>query len=51
MSEAYPQVLVSERALLELQLTYLNTLHDVWRNAVALQNFGLSGALTTPSEP
>ena len=51
MAEAYPQVLVSERALIELQLSYLNTLHEVWRNAVALQNFGLSGALASPSEP
>ena len=50
MSEAYPQVLVSERALIELQMTYLNTLHEVWRNAVALQNFGVGGGSPTMAQ-
>ena len=50
MSEAYPQVLVSQRTLFELQLKYLATLQDAWTNAVALQNFTLKGnPLTLPS--
>ena len=39
MSEAYPQVLVSQRTLVELQLNYLSALHEVWQTAVELQNF------------
>ena len=39
MSQAYPQVLVSQRTLIDLQLKYLAALHEVWSNATALQNF------------
>ncbi len=49
MSAAYPQVLVSQRTLFQLQLTYLNQLHAVWSNAVALQNFTLGGAVEGPA--
>ncbi len=43
MASAYPQVLVSQRTVFELQAGYLEALHDVWRNAVSLQNFTLGG--------
>lgn len=49
MAMAYPQVLISQRTLFQLQIGYLKALHDVWRNAVSLQNFNLSGGLDTPS--
>lgn len=48
MAMAYPQVLVSQRTLFQLQIGYLAALHDVWTNAVALQNFALSGGLDAP---
>ncbi len=48
MAGAYPQVLVSQRTLFQLQMSYLSTLHEVWVNAVALQNFGLHGGLDAP---
>lgn len=32
----------------DLQIGYLMALHDVWRNAIALQNYTLSGGLHTP---
>lgn len=48
MAQAYPQVLVSQRTLFQLQISYLMALHDVWRNAIALQNYTLSGGLQTP---
>ena len=52
MAQAYPQVLVSQRTYFQLKMGYLMALHDVWRSAVALQNFTLSGALggSTPSD-
>jgi len=48
MAQAYPQVLVSQRTLFQLQLSYLMALHDVWRSAIALQNYTLAGGLDAP---
>jgi cobalt-zinc-cadmium efflux system outer membrane protein len=48
MAQAYPQVLVSQRTLFQLQISYLLALHDVWRSAIALHNYTLSGGLHTP---
>ncbi len=48
MAQAYPQVLVSQRTLFQLQINYLMALHDVWQSAVALQNYTLSGGLQMP---
>lgn len=49
MAMAYPQVLVSQRTLFQLQIGYLSALRDVWTNAVALQNFTLAGGLDAPT--
>jgi cobalt-zinc-cadmium efflux system outer membrane protein len=48
MAQAYPQVLVSQRTYFQLQISYIMALHEVWRNAIALQNYTLSGGLDTP---
>jgi cobalt-zinc-cadmium efflux system outer membrane protein len=48
MAQAYPQVLVSQRTYFQLQIGYITALHDVWRNAIALQNYTLSGGLHAP---
>ena len=48
MAQAYPQVLVSQRTLFQLQIHYLEALRDVWQSAIALQNYTLSGGLDTP---
>jgi cobalt-zinc-cadmium efflux system outer membrane protein len=48
MAQAYPQVLVSQRTLFQLELSYLAALHSVWRSALALQNYTLTGGLDTP---
>ena len=48
MAQAYPQVLVSQRTLFQLQISYLMALHDVWRSAIALQNYTLRGGLQSP---
>jgi cobalt-zinc-cadmium efflux system outer membrane protein len=49
MAQAYPQVLVSQRTYFQLQAAYLMALHNVWRSAIALQNFTLSGGLEAPA--
>ena len=48
MGAAYPQVIVSQRTLFQLQVDYIRVLQELWRNTVALQNFTLSGALDAP---
>lgn len=48
MAQAYPQVLVSQRTLFQLQIGYITALHEVWKNAIALQNYTLSGGLEMP---
>jgi outer membrane protein, heavy metal efflux system len=48
MGAAYPQVIVSQRTLFQLQVAYIRVLQDLWRNTIALQNFMLSGALEPP---
>lgn len=48
MAQAYPQVLVSQRTLFQLQIGYLNALHNAWQSAITLDNYTLSGGLDTP---
>ncbi len=45
MAGAYPQVLISQRTLFQLQADYIHALERVWNNALALQNYTLSGGL------
>ena len=49
MASAYPQVIVSQRTLFQLQVSYMNVLKDLWSKAIALQNFTLSGGLELPA--
>jgi outer membrane protein, heavy metal efflux system len=48
MAQAYPQVLVSQRTLFELEAHYIDSLDRIWQNAIALQNFNLSEGLEKP---
>src|SRR5579885_559483 len=48
MAQAYPQVLVSQRTLFQLRVSYVMALHEEWRNAIALQNYMLNGGLHAP---
>jgi outer membrane protein, heavy metal efflux system len=49
MGAAYPQVLVSQRTLFQLQVGYIRALENVWMNAIALQNYTLSSGLSAPN--
>jgi cobalt-zinc-cadmium efflux system outer membrane protein len=49
MAQAYPQVIVSQRTLFELEVHYIDSLDRIWQNAIALQNFTLQGGLEKPS--
>jgi cobalt-zinc-cadmium efflux system outer membrane protein len=50
MAQAYPQVIVSQRTLFELEVHYIDSLDRIWQNAIALQNFTLQGGLAKPAD-
>jgi cobalt-zinc-cadmium efflux system outer membrane protein len=45
MAAAYPQVLVSERTLFQLRLTYVQSLGELWQSAAQLRHYTLNGGL------
>src|SRR3984957_17004163 len=51
MAQAYPQVIVSQRTLFELEVRYIDSLDRTWQNAIALKNFNLQGGLEKPVTP
>jgi outer membrane protein, heavy metal efflux system len=51
MAQAYPQVIVSQRTLFELEVRYIDSLDRTWQNAIALKNFTLQGGLEKPVAP
>ena len=51
MTAAYPQVLIAQRTLAQVQAEYLDALDDVWRHAVLLQGSLLEGGLADPAMP
>lgn len=51
MQAAYPQVLVSQRTLFQLQMEYITALENVWTNSIALRGFMLTDGLEAPARP
>jgi cobalt-zinc-cadmium efflux system outer membrane protein len=49
MGAAYPQVLVSQRTLFQLQVGYIHVLENLWKSAISLQNFTLTSGLDVPT--
>ena len=48
MAAAYPQVIISQRTWFQLQVSYVETLEHLWRDAIALQHFTLTDGLQAP---
>lgn len=51
MAAAYPQVLIAQRTLMQLQVSYINALESFATNSVALQAYLLTDGLEAPSQP
>ncbi len=51
MAAPYPQVLLSQRIMFQLQINYVSALARVWKSSIALQNFLLSSGLDEPDTP
>ncbi len=49
MAAAYPQVLVSQRTLFQLQVDYVRALSTAWQTAILLQHGLLADGLAAPS--
>jgi cobalt-zinc-cadmium efflux system outer membrane protein len=48
---AYPEVLIAQRTLFELQSNYISALESVWMNAITLQGLLLTNGLDVPAAP
>lgn len=48
MAASYPQVLIAQRTLFQLQADYIAALDNLWASAIALQGFLLTNGLEAP---
>ena len=51
MAAAYPQVLISQRTLFQLEAEYVQALENAWENALLIRGFGLMDGLSEPTSP
>jgi cobalt-zinc-cadmium efflux system outer membrane protein len=51
MAAAYPQVLISQRTLFQLEADYIQALENAWQGAIAIRGFGLMDGLSAPMSP
>ncbi len=49
MAAAYPQVLIAQRTMFQLQTDYIMALETLWTNAIALKGFMLTDGLEAPT--
>ena len=50
MAAAYPQVLIAQRTLFQLEADYVQALDSVWQSSLAIRGFGLVDGLAEPIE-
>ena len=51
MAAAYPQVLIAQRTLMQLEVSYINALESFAMNSLTLQSYLLTDGLEAPSQP
>lgn len=51
MAGAYPQVLISQRTLFQLEADYIQALESAWQSSLAIRGFGLMDGLSEPISP
>jgi cobalt-zinc-cadmium efflux system outer membrane protein len=51
MASAYPQVLIAQRTLMQLEVSYVTALETFATSSVSLQSYLLTDGLEAPSEP
>jgi cobalt-zinc-cadmium efflux system outer membrane protein len=50
MAGAYPQVLISQRTLFQLDADYIQALDNTWQSALLIRGFGLTDGLAGPGK-
>jgi cobalt-zinc-cadmium efflux system outer membrane protein len=48
MAAAYPQVLISQRTLFQLEADYVEALENAWQSSLLIRGFGLTDGLASP---
>jgi cobalt-zinc-cadmium efflux system outer membrane protein len=48
MAAAYPQVLISQRTLFQLEADYIQALENAWQDSLVIRGFGLMDGLSEP---
>jgi len=51
MAAAYPQVLIAQRTLMQLEISYINALENFATSSLSLQSYLLTDGLEAPSQP
>lgn len=51
MAAAYPQVLISQRILMQLEVSYITALENLATSSLSLQSYLLTDGLEAPSQP
>ena len=51
MAAAYPQVLIAQRTLMQLEVSYVTALETFAMSSVSLQSYLLTDGLNAPSQP
>jgi cobalt-zinc-cadmium efflux system outer membrane protein len=51
MAAAYPQVLIAQRTLMQLEVSYINALESFATSSLSLQSYLLTDGLEAPSQP
>jgi len=51
MAAAYPQVLISQRTLMQLEVSYINALEGFATSSLSLQSYLLTDGLEAPAQP
>lgn len=51
MAAAYPQALISQRTLFQLEVDYVQALESAWQGALGIRGFGLMDGLSAPVGP
>ena len=49
MAGAYPQALISQRTLFQLEVDYVQALESAWQSAIGIRGFGLLDGLSAPN--
>jgi len=51
MAAAYPQVLISQRTMFQLEADYIQALENAWQSSLVIRGFGLMDGLSEPISP